>query len=67
MIELTDLQAEAIYGASGIVIAPSISITTSLTGLLQTNGGASVGIGVLGGKGIAGLGQVNGIKFLIFV
>jgi hypothetical protein len=67
MIELTDLQAEAIYGASGIVIAPRISITTSLNGLLQTNASASVGVGVLGGKGIAGLGQVNGIKFFNFV
>jgi hypothetical protein len=49
------------------VIAPRISITTSLNGLLQTNAGASVGVGVLGGKGIAGLGQVNGIKFFNFV
>jgi hypothetical protein len=64
MIELTDLQAEAIYGASGIVVAPSISITTSLNGLLQTNGGASVVVGVLGGTGIAGLVQGTGIKFL---
>jgi hypothetical protein len=67
MIELTDLQAEAIHGASGIVIAPSISITTSLNGLLQTNAGASVGVGVLGGTGIAGLGQGNAIRFLRFL
>jgi len=67
MIELTDLQAEAICGASWINISPSISISTSLVGLLQTNNGANIGVGVLGGKGIAGLLQGNqgaGLSFI---
>jgi hypothetical protein len=66
MIELLDWQAEAICGASGIVIAPNISISTSLLGSLQTNNGANAGIGVLGGTGIAGLAQGNGLKFISF-
>jgi hypothetical protein len=66
MIELLDSQAEAICGASGITISPTVSITTSLTGLLQTNNGANIGVGVLGGIGVAGLAQGNGIKFLGF-
>ena len=67
MIELSDLQAEVICGASWINISPSISISTSLFGSLQTNNGASVGVGVLGGKGIAGLSQGNGLSFIGFV
>lgn len=67
MIELSDLQAEAICGASGITIAPKISISTSLFGSLQTNNGANVGIGVLGGKGISDLSQGNGLSFIGFL
>jgi hypothetical protein len=66
MIELSDLQAEAICGASLINISPSISISTSLFGSLQINNGANVGVGVLGGKGIAGLIQGNGLSFIGF-
>jgi hypothetical protein len=66
MIELSDLQAEAICGASWINISPSISISTSLFGSLQTNNGANVGVGVLGGKGIADLSQGNGLSFIGF-
>jgi hypothetical protein len=66
MIELLDSQAEAICGASGINISPSISISTSLSGLLQTNNAANVGVGVLDGIGIAGIAQANGIKFPSF-
>jgi hypothetical protein len=67
MLELSDLQAEAIYGASGITISPRISISTSLFGSLQTNNSANVGIGVLGGKGIADLSQGNGLSFIGFL
>ena len=67
MLELSDLQAEAIYGASGITISPRISISTSLFGSLQTNNSANVGIGVLGGKGIADLFQGNGLSFIGFL
>ena len=67
MIELSDLQSEAICGASGITISPRISISTSLFGSLQTNNGANVVIGVLGGKGIADLSQGNGLSFIGFL
>ena len=64
MIELSDLQAETICGSAAIVIDPTISISTSLIGSLQGNNGANVGVGVLGGIGVAGLSQVNGIKII---
>ena len=64
MIELSDLQAETICGSAGIVIDPTISISTSLIGSLQANNGANVGVGVLGGIGVAGLAQVNGIRII---
>lgn len=66
MIELSDLQAEVIYGSSSTVIDPKISIFISLFGSPRANNGANIGVGVLDGIGIAGLAQANGIIIIGF-
>jgi hypothetical protein len=57
---LTDSEAAALQGGFfTIAIAPTINVSTAVTNALQTNGGASVALGLLGGVAGSGLGQLN--------
>lgn len=57
---LTDTQAEALQGGRFLInVAPTIVVNTSANTTLQTNNGANVALGVLGGRARANLGQAN--------
>jgi hypothetical protein len=60
---LTELEAEQLRGGLGtnITVAPSVTITTGLIGVLQMNNGANAATSIGGSAGI-GVFQGNGLK-----
>lgn len=57
---LNDTQAEALQGGRFMInVAPTIVVNTSANTNLQTNGGANIALGVLGGRATANFGQTN--------
>jgi hypothetical protein len=62
---LTDTQAEALRGGRlSINVAPVIVVNTAANTTLQTNTGANIALGVLGGRARANLGQANLVSSL---
>ena len=61
MVEiLANTQAEALRGGRlSIKVAPTIVVNTTANTVLQTNSGANVAVGVLGGRAGANFGQSN--------
>lgn len=63
--DLSDAQMAVLAGGRfSLQVAPVISINTAVVPALQTNAGASVGLGVLGGSGSALLAQLTGLSLV---
>jgi hypothetical protein len=62
---LADSQAEALRGGRlSINVAPIIVVNTTANTTLQTNSGANIALGILGGRARANLGQSNLVSSL---
>jgi hypothetical protein len=56
------MEMAAVNGGSlSIAVAPQISVDTSVITALQTNGGASVALGLLGGSASSSLAQLTSL------
>jgi hypothetical protein len=59
---LSEMEMAAVNGGSlSIAVAPQISVDTSVITALQTNGGASVALGLLGGSASSSLAQLTSL------
>jgi hypothetical protein len=59
---LSDIQASSLRGGFfSLTIAPTIVVSNAITTALQTSGGASVGVGLLGASVSSELQQLSGL------